>query len=67
VLYTHDPEMRIFGGGGQDRSIGGRRSDVKALGARVSGVPERTAAKDDTVRIHSEFDAYKGDTETLLQ
>jgi hypothetical protein len=64
-LDTHDAEMRVFCGCGENRTIGGGRSDVKALGARVSGINGRTSAKDDTVGVHAGLDASRGGTGTL--
>jgi hypothetical protein len=64
VLDAHNAEMRVLGGGGQNCAIGGWCSYVKALGAGVGGVHGGTAAKDDTVSVHSGFDAFKSGTET---
>jgi hypothetical protein len=52
MLDPHHPEVRIFGRGGDDCAIGGLRTYVNALGARVRGVHRRPAAEDDAVSVH---------------
>jgi hypothetical protein len=64
VLNTHDAEMRVFRGCGQDGAIGGRCSYVKALEARVGGVDGGAAAQDDTVGVHAVLDASSDSAET---
>jgi hypothetical protein len=52
MLDPHHPEVRIFGRSSNDRAIGGLRTYVNALGARVRGIHRRPAAEDDAVSVH---------------
>ena len=52
MLDTHDTKMRVFVSSSENRAISGRRSYVIALGARISRVNKRLAAKDYAISIH---------------